>query len=60
MKKINNVNYQTYIDLTRIISSHPTHMISMANIVAINVERMRIDNGCSLEKEFIELIHMNP
>ena len=28
--------------------------------VAIGVETLRIDSECSLEKEFIELIHMNP
>ena len=37
-----------------------THMMSMADIVAIVVETLRIDNECSLEKEFIELICMNP
>ena len=35
-------------------------MMSMADLVAINVETFRIDNVCSLEKEFTELIHMNP
>ena len=35
-------------------------MISVANIVVISVETLRIDIGCYLEKEFIELIHMNP
>ena len=40
--------------------SDPTHIMSMTDHVAIIVETQRIDNGCSLEKEFIELIHMNP
>ena len=35
-----------------------THMMSMADPVAIGVETPRIDSGCSLEKEFIELIHV--
>ena len=35
-------------------------MIRMADLVAIGVETPRIDSGCSLEKEFIELICMNP
>ena len=34
--------------------------MSMADHVAMGVETLRIDSGCSLEKEFIELIHMNP
>ena len=34
--------------------------MSMADHVAIGVETLVIDNGCSLEKECIELIHMNP
>ena len=38
----------------------PTHMMSMADHVAIGVETPRIDSGCSLEKEFTELICMNP
>ena len=37
-----------------------THMMSMADPMAIGVETPRIDSGCSLEKEVIELIHMNP
>ena len=34
-------------------------MMSMFDLVAIGVETVRIDNGCSLEKEFPELIRMN-
>ena len=35
-------------------------MTTMVDPVAIDVETLRIDSGCSLEKEFTELIHMNP
>ena len=35
-------------------------MMSMPNLVAIAVETLRIDSGCSLEKFFNELIRMNP
>ena len=34
-------------------------MTIMVNLVAIGVDTLRIDSGCSLEKELIELIHMN-
>ena len=34
--------------------------MSMADPIAIGVEYLRIDNGCSSEKEFTELIRMNP
>ena len=44
----------------RIALSNLTHMMSMADPIAISVETLRIDIGCSLEKEFIELILMNP
>ena len=44
----------------RIVLSDSTHMMSMVDPIAIDVETLRIDNGCSLEKEFIKLIHMNP
>ena len=44
----------------RIVLSDLTHMMSMADLVAISVETPRIDSGCSLEKEFTELIHTNP
>ena len=44
----------------RMVLSDPTHMMSMVDHVAIGVETLMIDSGCSLEKEFIELIHMNP
>ena len=37
-----------------------TCMMSMVDLVAINVETPMIDNGCSLEKQFNELILMNP
>ena len=35
-------------------------MMSMLDPIAIGVEILRIDSGCSLEKEFNELILMNP
>ena len=44
----------------RIALSNSTHMMSMTDPIAIGVETLRIDSGCSLEKEFTELIHMNP
>ena len=44
----------------RIALSNPTIMMSMIDHVAIGMETLLIDSGCSLEKEFIELICMNP
>ena len=44
----------------RITLSDPTHMMSMTNLVDISVETLKIDSGCSLEKEFTELICKNP
>ena len=44
----------------RIALSDLTHMMSMADPVAIDVETPMIDSGCSLEKDFTELICMNP
>ena len=44
----------------RITLSELTHIMSMVDHVAIGVETPRIDSGCSLEKEFIELIRVNP
>ena len=35
-------------------------MMTMIDTMAIGVETLRIDSECSLEKDFIELIHMNP
>ena len=46
--------------LERIKLSDPTHMMSVDDIVAIGVETLRIYSECYLEKEFIELIYMNP
>ena len=43
----------------RITLSNPTHMMSMADPIAIGVETLRIDSGCFLEKEFTELIRTN-
>ena len=46
--------------LKRITPFNPTHMMSMADPVAIDLKTLRIDSGCSLEKESTELIRMNP
>ena len=48
-------NYQE-----RIALFNPSHMMSMVDPIAIDVETLMIDSGCSLEKEFTELICMNP
>ena len=45
--------------LEKIILFDLTHMMSMDNHVAIDVETSRIDSRSSLEKEFIELIRIN-
>ena len=44
----------------RIARSNLTHMMSMIDPVVIGTETIMIDSGCSLEKEFTELIRMNP
>ena len=46
--------------LERIALYNPSHRMSMADPIDISVETLRIDSGCSLEKEFTKLIHMNP
>ena len=37
-----------------------THMMSMTDHVTLSAEALRIDSGCTLEKEFTKLIGMNP
>ena len=44
----------------RITPSNSTHMMSMADLVVIGVETLRIDSGYSFKKEFTKLIRMNP
>ena len=44
----------------RIALSDPSYMMSMIDLVAIDVKTLRIDSQCSLEKEFTELIRINP
>ena len=44
----------------RITLFDSTHMMSTADPVAFGAETLRIVSECSLEKEFPELIHMNP
>ena len=46
--------------LKRITLSDLTHMMSMIDYIAIGVKTLRINSGCSLEKEFTELISINP
>ena len=44
----------------RITLSNSFHTMIMVYLIVIDVETLRIDSECSLEKEFTELIHMNP
>ena len=44
----------------RITLSDPTHLMSLVDPIVVGVEALRIDSGCSLEKEFTELIYINP
>ena len=37
-----------------------TYSVTMGDPVGISVDTLRIYSGCSLEKEFTKLIHMNP
>ena len=46
--------------LERISLFDPIHMMYMADLEAIGEETSRIDSGCSLDKEFIKSIEMNP
>ena len=46
--------------LERITLFNLTHMMSIVDLIVISVETLRINNECSLEKEFIELTCMNP
>ena len=45
---------RTLNHLERIILSNSTHMMSMVDPIAINVEILRINSRCYLEKEYIE------
>ena len=44
----------------RIALSNPTHMMSIDDPMAITVGIPSIDSGCFLDKQFTELIYMNP
>ena len=44
----------------RIALSNLNHIMTMVDPIAIDVETLRIDSECSLEKEFTELIRTNP
>ena len=46
--------------LERIALSDPTHMMSMVDPIAIDVEILKINSGYSLKKEFTELMCINP
>ena len=46
--------------LERITLSDPTHVMRIADLVAIGLETSRIDSGYSLKKEFTKSISMNP
>ena len=42
--------------LKRIELFDSTHMMSMIDLIVTSVETIRIDSGCSLKKEFTEII----
>ena len=46
--------YSRRIDnyLESIALSYPTYMMSLVDLIKIDMEKLRIDCGCSLEKEF--------
>ena len=46
--------------LERITLSNETHMMIVADLIATGVETLKIDSGCSLDKEFSEMICMHP
>ena len=46
--------------LERITLSNLTHMMSMIDPIAIDLETPQIDSRCSLDKEFTKSIRMNP
>ena len=50
---------RTSNDPERITLYNLTHMMSMNDPKTIGVETLKIDSGCSLEKEVIELFRMN-
>ena len=43
-----------------IVISNLTHMMSMADLVVVGVEKLRINGGHFSDKEFTKLIRMNP
>ena len=57
---LTNSSHQTSNYLKSITPSGPTHMMSMADLVAINVHILKIDSECSREKGLTELIYINP
>ena len=44
----------------RISLFNPNHIMSMVDLVTVGVKTLRIDSEYSLEKEFTELICINP
>ena len=42
-----------------IILFDPNHIMSITDSIAINVETRRICSRCSLEKQFIKVIHID-
>ena len=64
--KCDNINTIRIINASICINNHVNSCInsmlsmSMSNHVAIGVETLVIDSGCSLEKEFTQLRRMNP
>ena len=57
--KYDNIHTNVIINVFICINNHVNSSINYI-LSAISVETPRIDSGCSLEKEFIELICMNP
>ena len=52
--------YRVTLACYQIAISDMTHMMNMADPITIHVETIRLGSGCSMEKEFSELICINP
>ena len=51
--------FEKNINIFEITLSNPAKKINIVDLLAINLETLKIDNKCYLEKIFIELIRMN-
>ena len=62
MRRMHVIRYSIRVSkyLERVTLFNLTHKMHMDGLVALDVDTLKVNNGCPLEKQFTKLIHRKP